>query len=74
MNNSTYSRLGVSQVVPSSSWMRYTLPNMTYSKESAREGITRAFCGAHSSDSGTPPILSVVARTKLNFVPKLIKF
>ena len=63
----TYSRVDGS-VDPSSPSIRYTLPNMTYSNESARDGIPKS-CGAHSPASEHPSSRKVVAKTKRNLSP-----
>lgn len=70
-SSKTYSRVDGSEVDPSSPSMRYTFPNMTYSKESARDVIPASW-GAHSPASECPSSLSVVARTKRNLSPVII--
>ena len=65
----TYSRVDGS-VDPSSPSIRYTFPNMTYSKESARDGMPKS-CGAHSPASEHPSSRKVVAKTRRNLSPKI---
>merc|ERR1719378_1497947 len=50
---------------PSSPSILYTLPYMTYSNESARDGIPTS-CGAHSPASAHPSSRSVVTSTSRN--------
>lgn len=68
----TYSRLDGSSEASSPSIL-YTLPDMTYSKLSAREPSVSRPCGFQSPLSGYPSSRSVVANTRRNLSPENYK-